>query len=334
MIQPLQVVNERDRQRFCELACPSNLTVDTIERQKPDAGWMLIDRAGAVVARCSIWWQGCPPYENHRLGLIGHFAAKDAATAGSLLQLACTQLVEHGCTLAVGPMDGNTWQRYRLLTERGSEPTFFLEPDNPDDWPSHFTENGFTPLAHYHSALNCDLSAVDPRTADIARRIEERGIALRSIAMDRFEDELRAIHALSLASFGGNFLYTPIGEADFIAQYRGVQRYVRTELVLLAEIDGRPIGFIFAIPDLNQAKRGQAIDTVIIKSMAVHPDRGGIGLGSLLMARCQEAARFLSYKRAIHALFHEANASGKISRHTAQVIRRYTLFERPLAPFA
>jgi len=29
-------------------------------------------------------------------------------------------------------MDGSTWHRYRLPTERGAEPTFFLEPDNPE----------------------------------------------------------------------------------------------------------------------------------------------------------------------------------------------------------
>ena len=36
---------------------------------------------------------------------------------------------------AVGPLDGSTWRRYRLVTERGVEPPFFMEPDNPDDWP-------------------------------------------------------------------------------------------------------------------------------------------------------------------------------------------------------
>jgi GNAT superfamily N-acetyltransferase len=109
-----------------------------------------------------------------------------------------------------------------------------------------------------------------------------------------------------------------------------VKPYVRPEIVLFAEQHGQPIGFIFAIPDMLQAKRGQSIDTVIIKTMAVHPAHAGLGLGSLLMARCEHAAHELGYRRAIHALFHEKNRSGKISSHTGKVIRRYTLFAKPL----
>jgi predicted N-acetyltransferase YhbS len=148
--------------------------------------------------------------------------------------------------------------------------------------------------------------------------------------LDRFEDELRAIHALSLASFGQNFLYTPVGEDEFLAQYRGVREYVRPELVLIAERDGQLIGFLFMIPDLLQAQRGQSIDTVIFKTMAVHPELRGTGLGGLLMGLGHEAAHRLGYRRAIHALMHAANPSRRISDHTARTIRRYTLFARPL----
>src|SRR5260370_142723 len=183
---------------------------------------------------------------DQRVGLIGHYAACEAEAAMFLLQLACKELARQGCTLAVGPMDGNTWQRYRLLTERGSEPPFFLEPDNPDEWPGQFTAAGFTPLATYCSALNSDLTAEDPRTADLARRVADLGIT---------------VHPL-------------------------------------------------------------------------RPAQGGLGLGSLLMARCEQASRAAGFTRAIHALFHEANRSGKISGHTARVIRRYTLFARPLGAAA
>ncbi len=231
-------------------------------------------------------------------------------------------------------MDGNTWQRYRLLTERGSEPPFFLEPDNPDEWPGQFTAAGFTPLATYCSALNSDLTAEDPRTADLARRVADLGITVQPLRPERFDEEMRRVHALSLLSFRDNFLYTPIGEADFLAQYAPVRPHMRPDLVLLAESGGELVGYIFAIPDLLQAQRGRPVDTAIVKTMAVRPDQGGLGLGSLLMARCEQASRAAGFTRAIHALFHEANRSGKISGHTARVIRRYTLFARPLGAAA
>jgi GNAT superfamily N-acetyltransferase len=330
MYQPIKALGRDEEERFCTLSGLSTLNPGILARQHPDASWMLADAAGHAVARCSLWWNGTPAHADHRLGLIGHYAVAEQEAADPLLQLACEQLVAHGCTLAVGPMDGNTWQRYRLLTERGTEPIFFLEPDNPDHWPGHFRQQGFTALAQYYSAVNTDLDRPQPRIAEIAKRVAGQGITLRSLHADRFEEELRAIHALSLASFRDNFLYTPIGQEEFVAQYRGIQPHVQPQLVLLAEQRRRLVGFLFAIPDLLQAQHGEPINTAIIKTMAVHPDCGGAGLGSLLMARCHEMAYKLGYTRAIHALMHEDNRSGKISRRTAQPIRRYTLFARPL----
>jgi GNAT superfamily N-acetyltransferase len=102
-------------------------------------------------------------------------------------------------------------------------------------------------------------------------------------------------------------------------------------LILIAEQASQPIGFMFALPDLLQAQRGQPIDTVILKTVAVHPDYRSFGLGSLLLDRCVEIARKLGYTRAIHALMHESNHSRKISsRYEAQIIRQYALFAREL----
>jgi GNAT superfamily N-acetyltransferase len=316
--------------RFCTAAGLPPVSAEALARQRPDGLLLLADATDRPAGRAALWWRDTPPLEGQRLGLLGHYFAIDADAAATLLSEACAELTDQGCTLAVGPMDGNTWQRYRLVTARGSEPPFFLEPDNPDDWPGHFTANGFTELARYHSALNTDLGREDPRTAATARRVAEAGITLRPLRLDRFEEELQHIHALSLAAFRDNFLYTPISLEDFLTQYSPVRRHVRPELVLLAERDGQLVGYLFALPDLLKVQRCQPLDTVILKTVAVHPDHGGIGLGGLLVARVQEAARRLGFRRAIHALIHEANRSGRISGHTAAVFRRYALFARPL----
>jgi GNAT superfamily N-acetyltransferase len=316
-------------EEFCSLPGLSPLTPEVSARQRPDAQWLLRATDGTPAGRCSLWWSGAPSHAGQCLGYIGHYAARDAKAAAELLHYACEQLAPHA-GLAVAPMDGNTWNRYRLLTERGTEPVFFLEPDNPDDWPSHFTENGFTPLANYFSALNEDLNQPDQRTCELMRRHTEQGIRLRPVNLERFEDELRALCPLALSSFQQNFLYTPISPEDFLAQYLPIRPYLRPELVLIAEMEKQPIGFMLALPDLLQAKRGQTVDTVILKTLAVHPAHMGAGLGTLLLAHCQDEAARLGYRRAIHALMHETNNSRRISSHTARPIRRYTLFARSL----
>jgi GNAT superfamily N-acetyltransferase len=299
-------------------------------RHAPDAHWMIVSDQRGPVARCSLWWRSTPHLPGHRPGIIGHYAALDASVACGLLQHACMQLAARGCTLALGPMDGNTWRRYRLLTQRGSEPVFFLEPDNPDGWPGHFLDAGFTPIAWYASAITTDLSRKDPRMERVADRLQAHGIRIRPLDGHHLEEELRRIYRVATISFRDNFLYTPIDEAEFLAQCRPVLPYVRPELVLLAERCGHPIGFLFAVPDMLQARPGQDIRTIVIKTAAVLPDRSHAGLGGLLVARAHEVARSLGYTRAVHALMHETNASRNISRHYAHAMRRYALFARRL----
>jgi GNAT superfamily N-acetyltransferase len=256
-----------------------------------------------------------------------------ASPGVSLIEEACQRLRDAGCTMAIAPMDGNTWRRYRFVIERGEEPPFFLEPEQPEAWVEHFKAAGFIELATYTSALNDDLAQEDPRLQTAASRLASRGVTIRAFdpSPARTEVDLRRIFALSLASFSRNYLYTPIGEAEFVEQYRMVLPVVRPELVLLAEHGDALVGFLFAIPDMLEARRTGAISTIIIKTVAVAPEPAYAGLGSLLVGMVQREAHARGYRRAIHALMHEHNVSQNISRRYARTIRRYALFARALA---
>lgn len=304
-------------------------SADQCRAHHADAHIVVLDD-DAVVARCSLWWTQAPTLPGQQLGIIGHFATVSAAATQELLAAACAELRLHGAALAVGPMDGTTWRRYRLLTERGTEPPFFLEPDNPDDWPEGFLATGFAPLVRFFSAMNDDLTVEDPRIPRTVARLESSGVTFRALQSGNFRGELERIYAVSRLSFQNNFLYTPLAEADFIAQYEPIRAHIRPELVIFAEHEGRPVGFVFAIPDLAQAKRGQPVDTVVLKTVAVLPGRTYAGLGNVLVAQCQQAARQLGFRRVIHALMHESNNSLNLSGHYARPFRRYTLYSRPL----
>ena len=315
-----------------------------LQRHAPDLHLLALDTAsdpkGLLRARCSCWWTETPAMDGERVGTIGHYAAgaadADAEAGAWLIEHACRRLRDAGCTLAIAPMDGNTWRRYRFIIERGEEPPFFLEPDQPDVWPDHFVASGFSELATYTSALTTDLAQADPRLQSAAARLASRGVTVRALDLTpaRAEADLRRIYALSRVSFSGNYLYTPIDEAEFIDQYRSVLPVVQPELVLLAERRSEPaselVGFLFAVPDLLQRRRTGSTDTIIIKTVAVAPGAASAGLGSLLVGQVQKQAAALGYRRAIHALMHERNVSQNISRRYARTIRRYAIFSRAL----
>jgi L-amino acid N-acyltransferase YncA len=227
-------------------------------------------------------------------------------------------------------MDGNTWRRYRFLTEVGTEPVFFLEPTNPPEWPDGWRRAGYSPLAEYYSTATNDLAVADPRLDSVAARLAESGVTIRSLNPQSFEEELGRIYDVSVVSFRDNFLYTPLPLGAFAAQYRKIQSYVDPRLVLIAEQAGRPVGYVFALPDLAQAQRGESVKTIIVKTLAVLPGRAYAGLGALLLGKVHAAAHAAGFTRAIHALMHETNKSRNLSAHYAQTIRRYTLFSKRL----
>jgi hypothetical protein len=104
---------------------------------------------------------------------------------------------------------------------------------------------------------------------------------------------------------------------------------VVASLVTIAEHEGRPVGFCFCLPDLNERMAGRPMRTAILKTFAVLP--GFSGLGGALADRTHAQARRLGFTRVIHALMHASNdRSRALSKRIAREIRRYALFERRL----
>ncbi|HEY2739577.1 MAG TPA: hypothetical protein VGK45_14305, partial [Thermoanaerobaculia bacterium] len=144
-------------------------------------------------------------------GMISFFEAVDGPAgeeaAAALLAEGVRWLRETGAGPIVGPMDGDTWHRYRLNAGPASEPPFLLEPYNPPYYPALWEAAGFRVLETYASTWT--------DTASVVRRLEPRrrealiaGYRMRPFAALRFEDELAAIYELSTQVFAGNFLYT------------------------------------------------------------------------------------------------------------------------------
>ncbi|WP_204105800.1 MULTISPECIES: GNAT family N-acetyltransferase [Spirulina sp. CCY15215] len=278
-----------------------------------------------------IWWQNTIAYQGHSTGYIGNFSRNNTESATVLLQSACQHLREQECTFAIAPIDGNTWYNYRLVTEGENYPPFFLEPNTPNSLYQVFLEQEFFPIAHYYSALCNDLKIRDRRLIPVKKRLGDRGITIRPLNRENVETELEKIYQIAIAAFRQNFLYQPISKTEFISLYRPILPYIQPELIVIAEEDqNKPIGFLFALPDALEAQRGSAIETVILKTVAILPQKNYAGLGSILVEKCHAIASQLGYKRVIHALMNKANPSYNISRYYTKPIRQYALFGKQL----
>lgn len=310
-----------------------SISADRLQADRPDSVLYIEEEAVvdadspmALRARSSLWWNDCPEYKGMKTGFIGHFAASDREAAMKILLASAVQMRKQGCDIAIGPMDGSTWKKYRLVNHVGEEKTFFLEPENPSYYVEWFEQAGFSVIEKYHSSVAENLERRDARIERARKRLEKSGITVRNFQLEHFEEEVKRIHDISINSFGDNVLYKPIAYDEILRMYRPLKDYIRPEMVLIAEDQGQPAGFVFNIPDYNEIRRNEPLRTMILKTVAVIPERRYAGLGTMLVADSHVLAQKLGFKRVIHALMHSSNNSRNISSHYAEMFRQYGLY--------
>jgi GNAT superfamily N-acetyltransferase len=280
-------------------------------------------------------------------GLLGFFEALDRPDAvAALFAEAVAWLRAAGAGAVVGPMDGDTWHRYRVNAGPFDEPPFLLEPYNPPYYPALWEGQGFAVRARYFSQ-RVEAAAVVAHLEPRAGAALAAGYRLRSLERRRFQDELRLIYRLSRAIFAGNFLYGEIAEAEFVALYDGVRPLLDPDLVVFAEAPGgETAGFLFAYPDRFRAvaamrggrgplarlrfllHRGE-VDAVDFKTLGVLPAHRRSGVAAALFHHGHAVALAKGYPVANHCLFREGNPSGDLDGGAGRLLRRYHLYHLP-----
>ena len=280
----------------------------------PDVRCLLARHAGNPVARLAM---GIGAW-----GFIGWYEAVDGDVGIALLQNAREELERAGARTVIGPLNGSTWGRYRwALPATGDAAPFLGEPFNPPEYPAQWDAAGFRVIEEYESRI-FDHPEPDVARLRAAEQIAaEHGIHVRPLDTERWEDELRDIFELSIASFAENPFYTPIDWQTFRAVNDKLRPLIDPELVRLArDPHGRLLGLGFAYPD-------GASGRVILKTLATAPEARGLRLATLLTEQVHAAARARGAAAVIHALMHVRNRSAQMSgdRRT-ELFRRYALY--------
>ena len=294
---------------------------------------------GKLTARCSIWTDTkllLPPGAEQlslagnidvRLGYIGHYAANSVKAGLELLELALAELKRKGCNFVIGPIDGSTWKRYRLISESSPEPVFALEPVNPMSWNNHFQLAGFSGIKTYGSSLNKDLKSKDPEVKTIKSRLTKQGVKLRSLDIENLQHDLEGIHRVTMDAMRDNFLFSPVDKASFLKEQMKLTALADPELVVVAERADKIVGYLFSYPDLLGIEIPQRL---IMKTIARDPDEKLKGLGRLLFQETHTRAYEKGFREAIHALYATGNTASEICHFYGEQIRSYALYGKAL----
>ncbi len=212
-------------------------------------------------------------FKNAKDGFFGFFdLIDDQQTANLLLDEAAKWLKEKGADTMVGPVNPSTNEPCGLLVDGFDSPPVAMMTYNKPYYAALLTAAGFNKKFDL-LAYNLPTATVDKRTLllkeTLLRRLANNGITIRPINMKDFKNEVERLLEVYNAAWAENTGFVPMTEKEFRYLAKDLKMILDKDFCLLAEHNGKVIGFSLAIPDVNQVlikiKRGRLFPTGIFK---------------------------------------------------------------------
>jgi len=212
-------------------------------------------------------------YNNVADGFFGFFDCVDNdEVAGALFTAAATWLKDKGVKNITGPVNPSTNEPCGLLIEGFDKPAVAMMVYNKPYYSKLLETYGFT--------KNIDLLAYDIAIDEmndrpvklekaLTERLQRNNITIRHLNMKDFKNEVAKVKEVYNAAWDKNLGFVPFTDNEFNYLAKDLKMIVDKKLCLLAEHNGKIVGFALAIPDINQTlikvKRGRLLPTGIIK---------------------------------------------------------------------
>jgi GNAT superfamily N-acetyltransferase len=192
-------------------------------------------------------------FHGDQTGYFGMFESPDdPEVAHALLQRARTWLERRGLTRMIGPMDFSTNYVCGVLIDAFDRDPGINMPYNPP-WYDALLQGQGLRKAKDLIQWGIDLSdPIPPRVLRIAKKMREReNIKVRAMRFDDWDTEVgRALEVYNDA-WEHNWGFVPVGEKEFRHIAKDLKLVLHPSLPLVAEIDGKPVGFALIIMNVN-----------------------------------------------------------------------------------
>ncbi|TCQ06539.1 hypothetical protein C8J40_105328 [Sphingomonas sp. PP-CC-3A-396] len=172
----------------------------------------------------------------------------------ALLAEAEDWLRRKGMTRALGPISMSIWEEPGLLVSGFDHPpTIMMGHAKPEyrEWIEHAGYQQVKQLLTY----DLDITMGFPK---IVQRIIASGqanprIRIRQVNKSRFKEEAALILAILNDAWSDKWGFVPLTQPEIDDVGTKLKPIVFNDLISIAEVDGRPVAFMIALPDLNEA---------------------------------------------------------------------------------
>ncbi|MBR5243323.1 MAG: GNAT family N-acetyltransferase [Thermoguttaceae bacterium] len=216
----------------------------------------LAERDGKVVGRiAAILNVGHLERYGDKVGFFGFYeSVDDQAVADALFAAASDWLKERGCETMRGPANPSLNHTVGLLIEGFDSSPFFMMTYNPAYYERLFENVGLAKsqdMYAYWGEIDM-LPKVRERYLRTAEMIQERyDVKLRPLDKKHFEADVRMFLEIYNRSLSNTWGFVPFSDAELRATAASMKYLMVLELAMVAEIDGKPAGVTFCLPDYN-----------------------------------------------------------------------------------
>jgi len=289
-------------------------------------------------------------FHGDRIGFFGHFEAADEAAAQRLLAHAADWCKKRGATHLRGPVDMSTNYRCGLLIDGDKGPPVVQMNYNPPHY-AQWLEGFGLRKAKDLLALHVTADSIDLRRIDrIAESLRKKSSAtLRPMDLRHFDTECHVLWDLYHRIWERNWGFVPMTQEEFFAQAKDLKKVAHPALMRIAEVAGNPVGFIAALPDVNEGARAcngrllpfgwwrflramKRVKLIRVITLGVVPEHRRMGIELLLMHKVIRSGLDVGFRACEASWILEDNRDmlGPLETLGHRPYRRYRIYEKPL----
>ena len=213
-------------------------------------------RGGETVGRILV--SDDPRYNEERgenLGCFGLFECdNDQAAAHALLDAAAGWLAARGRNAIRGPIDYSLNYPAGLLVEGFDTPPRIMMNHNRPYYAGLLESWGLRKAKDLYAWWFVDPNHLTAKWRERVERLVRRGrIKVRPFRLNDFPAEVDRCKEIYNAAMGELWGFVKLTDAEFLYMAKQLKKMAIADQVLLAEIDGRPVGVSITLPDMNEA---------------------------------------------------------------------------------
>ncbi len=277
MYEVRKVSNKRELKKFIKMAWKiyknipqwvPPLIVDQLEllskdkhpfHKHADVEYLIVYKDGEPVGRISahINYIHNQLY-NEKTGFFGFFESiNDQNVANLLFDSAMNFLKEKGMERMRGPFNFSTNEECGLLIEGFDLSPVIMMTYNPKYYIELYENYGLKKIKELY-AWHITKEEVSPEKMKLMERIirelnSDERVKLRSVNMKDFWNEVERIKMIYHDAWSENWGFVPFTDEEFYHLAKNLKLIVDPRLVFIVELNGEPIGFSLALPDINKA---------------------------------------------------------------------------------